>query len=130
MAAQVARSLRRFYQACLRESVLTALYGCLALVTVAIGVMGLHGASWLRQIVESCISIHALFGLLLCGLVLARYRWRVEHSPRMLPPDIRELSRHLSRVVYLLLYVVIGMRELVGILNSLGQSGPLDFGLF
>jgi hypothetical protein len=48
----------------------------------------------------------------------------------MLRAEIRELSRHLSRIVYLFLYVVIGMRELVGILSSLWHSGPVDFSLF
>jgi hypothetical protein len=79
---------------------------------------------------ESWINIHALFGLLLCGLVLARCRWRVKHSPPMSPADIRQLSRHLSRIVYLLLYVVIGVREIIGILNSLWHGGAVDFNLF
>jgi hypothetical protein len=109
---------------------LSALYGCIALVTVAIGVMGLQGDSWLRQGLETWINIHLLFGLLLCSLVLARCRWRVERSPRMLTADIRELSRHLSRIVYLLLYVVIGVREVVGMLNSLWHGGAVDFNLF
>jgi cytochrome b561 len=131
MAAQADRLLHRFAHAYSPERVLTALYGCIALLTVAIGVLGLQSGSSLRQMLESCINIHALFALLLCGLVLARYRWCVEHSPRMLPPaDIRGLSRHLSRIVYLLLYLVIGMREIVGILNSLWHGGALDFSLF
>jgi cytochrome b561 len=108
---------------------LRALYGCSALVTVAIGVLGLQGDSSLRQVLEAWINIHVLFGLLLCGLLLARCRWRVARPPRMLTADIRELSRHLSRIVYLLLYVVIGMREVVGIVNSLWGGGPVDFSL-
>lgn len=79
---------------------------------------------------ESWINIHALFGLLVCGLALARCWWRVKHSPRMLRTDIRELSRHLSRIVYLLLYLVIGVREIIGILASLWRGNTLDFGLF
>jgi cytochrome b561 len=75
------------------------------------------------------MNVHALFGLLLCGLVLARYRWLVERSPHMLPSEIPELSRHLSRIVYLFLYAVIGAREVVGILNSLLHGGPVDFDL-
>jgi hypothetical protein len=47
----------------------------------------------------------------------------------MLPNDIRELSRHLSRIVYLLLYAVIGGRELIGILNNLWHGAPVDFSL-
>jgi hypothetical protein len=130
MAAQAERSLHFLTHACARERMLTALYGCIALVAVAIGVLGLIGASWQRQMLESWINIHALFGLLLCGLVFSRCWWRVKHSPRMLPADIRELSRNLSRIVYLLLYVVIGVRLLIGILNSIWHGGAVDFNLF
>src|ERR1700679_1471514 len=129
MAAQAERSLHSLAHACSREMILTGLYGCVALVAVVIGVLGL-AASWPRQMLESWINIHALFGLLLCGLVFSRCWWRVKHSPRMLPADIRELSRNLSRIVYLLLYVVIGVRQLIAILNSIWNGGAVDFNLF
>lgn len=130
MAALAERSLNSLAHACSRERMLTALYGCSALVVVGVGVLGLLDASWPRQMLESWINIHALFGLLLCGLALARCRWCVEHSPRMLPADIRELSRHLSHLVYLSLSLVIGSREIIGILNSLWHGGAVDFNLF
>jgi cytochrome b561 len=63
-------------------------------------------------------------------LVLARFRWRVKHSPGMRAADIRELSRHLSRLVYLSLYVVIGVRQCIGIASSLWHGGAVDFNLF
>jgi cytochrome b561 len=100
------------------------------MLTVAVGVLGLMDASWPRRMLDSCINIHALFGLLLCGLVLTRYQWCVEHSPCMLPTDVRELSRHLSRIVYLFLYVVIGVRLSISIVNSIWHGGAVDFNLF
>jgi cytochrome b561 len=109
---------------------LAVLYGCGAPLIVAIGVVGLLGSSWPRRMLESWINIHALFGLLLCGLVFARCRWRVGHSPAMLADDIRGLSRHLSRIVYLILYSVIGAREIIYILNSLWHDGAVNFNLF
>jgi cytochrome b561 len=108
---------------------LMALYACATLLVVVIGVLGLLDGSWLRQMLESWINIHALFGLLLCGLVLARYQRRVRHSPNMLPTDIRELSRHLSRIVYLLLYVVIGVRQSIGIIDSIWHRSAVDFNM-
>jgi cytochrome b561 len=65
-----------------------ALFVCAAAVVVAIGVLGLEKASWLRQLVESWINIHLLFGLLLCGLVLLRYHWISRCAPH-LHEDIR-----------------------------------------
>jgi cytochrome b561 len=129
MAAQAERSLYFSAHACAWERMLAALCGCIALVTVVVGVLGLLAASWARQMLESWINIHALFALLLCGLVFSCCWWRLKHSPRMLPADIRELSRHLSRVVYLLLYVVVGLRQLIGILNSIWHGGAVDFNL-
>jgi len=130
MAAQAQPSLNLLALTCSRQRMLTALYGCAALLVATIGVLGLLDGSWLRQMLESWINIHALFGSLLCGLVLVRYQWRVRHSPRMLPADIRELSRHLSRIVYLLLYVVVGARQSIGIINSIWHGNAVDFNLF
>jgi cytochrome b561 len=130
MAAQAVRSPHFLALACSRERILTALHGCIALVTVAIGVLGLLAASWPRQMFESWINIHALFALLLCGLVLSSCGRRVRHSPRMLPAEIRELSRHLSRIVYLLLYVVIGTRQIMGFVSSFWHGGAVEFNLF
>jgi cytochrome b561 len=129
MVARAGRALNLAH-ACTWERVQTALYGCIAIVAVVIGVLGLRGSSGPRQLLESWINIHALFGLLLCGLVLARCRWSVKHSPPMLPSDVRQLSRHLSRTVYLLLYVVIGVMELIAILNSVWHGSVVDFNAF
>jgi cytochrome b561 len=122
-----ANSLRRLY--CQRCTLITV-YGCLTMLAVAVGVLGLMDASWPRKMLDSCFNIYAMFGLLLCGLVLARYQWCVEHSAPMLPADVRELSRHLSRIVYLFLYVVIGVRLSISIVSSLWHGGAVDFNLF
>jgi hypothetical protein len=79
--------------------------------------------------VESWIDIHALFGLLLGGLVYARYRWRVEHRTRTAvpPTEARELSRQLSRMVYLMLYGVVGIRQGIVIVNHLWHGDAIPF---
>jgi hypothetical protein len=115
-------SLRNSYP---QERRRLALFACAATMVAAVGVLGLERASWLRQLVESWINIHALFGLLLCGLVLARYQWITRYSPH-LQEDIRELSRHLSRIVYLMLYAVIGVRLGMSLVNWIWYGGSLD----
>jgi cytochrome b561 len=114
----------------LRRSRTWTPFGCLALLTGMVGVLSLEHAVWARRAVEAWVNIHALFGLLLCGLVLVRYQWCVQRSPRLLPTETRELSRHLSRMVYLSLYLVIGARQVISIVNGIRHGGAVDFNLF
>jgi cytochrome b561 len=76
---------------------------------------------------RSCM--HALFGLLLVGLVIARFLWWLKHSPPVQKADIRRFSRQLSRLIYLVLYLVIGTKQIIGIVNFMWHGGILDFGL-
>jgi cytochrome b561 len=115
-------SLRNSYS---QERRHLALFLCAATLVAAVGVLGLQGASRLRQLVELWINVHVLFGLLLCGLVMARYQWIIRYSPH-LREDIRELSRHLSRIVYLMLYVVIGARLVMSLVSWIWHGGSLD----
>jgi cytochrome b561 len=103
---------------------------CAALLVVVIGTAGLIADSWPRQMVESWINIHLLFGLLLCGCVMIRYQRRVSQSPSMLPADVRGLSRQLSRVVYCVLYGVVGLKQSISIVSALWHGGAVDFSLF
>jgi cytochrome b561 len=118
-------SLSNFYP---RERRRLALYLCAGSLVAAVGVLGLEGASWPRRLVESWMNIHALFGLLLCGLVLARYQWIVQYSPR-LRDDSSEMCRHLSRIVYLMLYLVIGVSQGISLVNCIWHGGGVDLSL-
>jgi hypothetical protein len=68
------------------------LLGSLATFTILSGVMGPH----------------ALFGSSLSVFVVAAFYRRVRHAPPMQMVELRNFSRGLSRLVYLLLYVVFG----------------------
>jgi cytochrome b561 len=76
------------------------------------------------------MNIHVVFGLLLCGVVVALYRRRAAHAPGGVPPlHGPELCRYLSRIVYLALYVVIGVRECISLAISIRHGGTGDFNL-
>jgi len=107
-----------------------ALDVCIALLVVTVGAAGLVAHSSLRVFVESWINIHFLFASLLCGWVIVRYRSGVRWSPGMPPNDVRELSRQLSRSVYLVLYAVIAARQIICLVSSIGHAGTIDFSLF
>jgi cytochrome b561 len=103
---------------------------CMALLVVVIGAAGLVAHSWARQIVESWINIHVLFALLLCGWVIVRHQLHVKQYPRMLPRDVRELTRQQSRIVYWVLYSVLGLKLIISIVSSVWHGDRVSFSLF
>jgi hypothetical protein len=127
MAVQVGHLMNSPALLSFRDRMPEALCAVVTLATVATGILGLLGPSWPRRTLESRINIHALFGLLLCGLVLARYRWCVGHA---FACDARGLSRHLSRIVYLVLYLVVGISQILAVLNHLIYGGAPGFNPF
>jgi cytochrome b561 len=82
-------------------------------LVAAVGLFGLFRDSPLSTLFTPWIKL-ALFGALLLGLVGVRFHWHVKHSPPAHAADIRDLLRRLSRMVYLVLYLLIGARELFG----------------
>jgi hypothetical protein len=98
----------------------------MGLVVIAVGVAGLTPNCWLRKLVEPWINIHLLFGALLCGWLTVRVVAREKRSPRMRPDDIRDVSRRISRIAYLVLYCVICTKLCVSVAWNGGHAG---FGL-
>ncbi len=115
-----------------RPRAIRHLIGCgiLAILTALTGVLGLIKSVPLRQTVESWINIHFLFELFLGWLVIARYRWCGQRTAPGTRTEIKELSRHLSRIVYLVLYGVIGLREIIALADGLLNGGTADFATF
>jgi cytochrome b561 len=101
-----------------------ALY-CGVLV-VLIGTLALVPDSWIVGAVKSKAAIQAVFGVLLSGLVIVRYAWWLKYCPPVSAADIRLFSRRLSRMVYLVLYLIIGAQLIVNIIGGLeGEAaGP------
>jgi cytochrome b561 len=58
----------------------------------------------------------ALSACLLAGLLAARFRWWLRYSPPASAADIRHFSRGLSRMVYLSLYLIIGVKQVAVII--------------
>lgn len=94
-----------------------ALQVTLGVMAVVVGFLGTIEHSGIRIVVASWINIHALFGALLFALMVARLRWCLASRPAIGAAELRELTRDLSRIVYLVLYLVIGARVVVSIVN-------------
>jgi cytochrome b561 len=106
----------------------TILFCGMAVLVVVIGVIGLLYDSWLKRALAPR-SVGAVFGLLLNSLVLIRFYWHISRHWPISSIDFRTLSRHLSRMVYLMLYAVVGLTLLLAIGSLMWTSG-LAFGLY
>jgi hypothetical protein len=93
-------------------SIATASYCGISTLVVAVGVAGLFEDSWLNRILPYPNTGKWLFGTLLCCLVLVRFYWRIKHCWPILTADLRVITRELSRMVYLILYSVVGLTQL------------------
>lgn len=99
------------------------------LITV-VGVLGLLHDSWPKRSQAFWINIHALIGLLVWALLMARFWWRATHPPPELPSESGALARRLSRPVHLLLYALLFVIPILGIVTFVWHGRVFDFGLF
>jgi hypothetical protein len=88
-----------------------------ALLILGVGLLGLIADAWTIPLPHRG-NLHLLFGALLWAYVVARFCGRLRRSPRMQPAEIRAFSLHLSRLVYLLLYVLMFFNLAIGFLRA------------
>jgi cytochrome b561 len=107
-----------------------AFHWIMVVLIVAVGILGLLHDSWPKGTSAFWINIHAITGLLVWALVMARLWWRITHRPPALPPESGEFSRRFSYPVHLLLYVLIFVIPILGIVTFIWHGRVFDFGLF
>jgi cytochrome b561 len=106
------------------------LHWVMALLIVVVGTLGLLHDSWPKDTQSFWINMHALIGLAVWLLVLARMYWRSTHRPPDLPPHVGEFSRRLSYPVHLLMYVLLFVIPIIGVVTFIWHGRVFDFGLF
>jgi hypothetical protein len=94
-----------------------AFHANLAALVAVVGVLGLIHDAW-PSLLSHRGNLHVLFGSLLWLCVVARFYRRFRLEPRMLIADIRSLCRRLSRLVYLLLYLLMCCQLIIGMLRD------------
>jgi cytochrome b561 len=97
------------------------LHAPFALLVLVVGLLGVIADTWIIPLPHRG-NLHVLFGALLWASVVARFYGRLRRSPRMQPADIRVFSRHLSRLVYLLLYILAFFNLAIGFLRAAPHS--------
>jgi cytochrome b561 len=107
-----------------------AFHWAMAILIVVVGVLGLLHDSWPKRTQAAWINRHAVIGLSVWVLLMARFWWRSTHKPPELALDVGEPWRKLSHAVHLLLYALIFVTPIVGIVTFIWHGRMFDFGVF
>lgn len=99
-------------------------------LVVIVGVLGLLHDSWSKATQAYWINVHALIGILLWLLLLARFGYRLRHSPPVLSADVGTFARRFSRPVHLTLYALLFVIPIIGFITFVYHGRVFRFGLF
>jgi cytochrome b561 len=95
-----------------------------------VSILGLLHDSWPKTTQGFWINIHAMVGLLVWVLAIARLSWRSRHPAPPLPNDVGQLSRRLSGPVHASLYFLVLVIPVLGIVTFIWHGRVFNFGLF
>lgn len=107
-----------------------AFHWTMFVLVVTVGILGLLHDSWPKQTQGYWINVHALLGLLLWFVLLARIGWRTRHVPPALPADVGVFSRRFSSPVHLALYGLMFVTPILGFVTFIYHGRAFDLGLF
>jgi cytochrome b561 len=107
-----------------------AFHWAMFVLVVIVGVLGLLHDSWPKQTQAFWINVHALIGILIWLLLLARFGYRLRHSPPELPKEAGVFSRRFSSPVHLTLYALIFVIPIIGVVTFIYHGRVFNFGLF
>jgi cytochrome b561 len=99
-------------------------------LVVIVGILGLLHDSWPKQTQAVWINVHSLIGLLLWLVLVARFAYRLRHSPPTLPADMGAFSRRFSSPVHLLLYALMFVIPILGVVTFVYHGRVFNFGVF
>ena len=100
------------------------------LLVAIVGVLGLLHDSWPKATQAWWINMHAVLGIALWLILLARFTYRLRHPPPALPAEVGALSRRFSNPVHLALYALLFVIPLIGVVTFVYHGRVFNFGLF
>jgi cytochrome b561 len=106
-----------------------AFHWMMFLLVVCVGILGLLHDSWPKQTQKFWINIHALLGLLLWFVLIARFWWRTRHRPPAPPAGQGALSLRFLGAMHIALYALLFVTPIVGLITFVYHGRILDLGL-
>ena len=108
-----------------------AFHWTMFVLVVCVGFLGLMHDSWPNKPSQRFwINIHALVGLLLWFMLIARFWWRSRHEPPAPIANLSPLSRRLMGAAHVVLYALMFIIPIIGMVTFIYHGRILDFGLF
>jgi cytochrome b561 len=107
-----------------------AFHWAVFVLVVGVGVLGLLHDSWPKRTQAFWIDVHALIGIALWLLLLARFAYRLRHAPPILPSHVGTFTRRFSSPVHLALYVLLFVIPIFGFVTFIYHGRIFHFGLF
>jgi cytochrome b561 len=107
-----------------------AFHWAMFVLVVVVGVLGLLHDSWPKQTQAFWINVHALVGIFLWLVLLARFGYRLRHPPPVLAAEIGAFSRRFSGPVHLTLYVLMFLVPIIGFVTFIYHGRVFHLGLF
>jgi cytochrome b561 len=107
-----------------------AFHWTMFVLVVVVGVLGLLHDSWPKSTQAFWINVHALVGIVLWLALLARFGYRLRHSPPKLPADIGAFSRRFSSPVHWAMYALMFVIPIIGFVTFVYHGRIFHFGLF
>jgi cytochrome b561 len=107
-----------------------AFHWSMFVLVVVVGILGLLHDDWPKQTQAFWINVHAMIGLLLWLVLIARIGWRLRHPPPDLPADVGVLSRRFSSPVHWALYLLLFITPLIGVITFIYHGRVFDFYFF
>jgi cytochrome b561 len=107
-----------------------AFHWAVFVLVVIVGTLGLLHDDWPRTTQSYWINLHALLGLFLWAVLIARVGWRVTHAPPLLPNNADSLARRFSAPVHFALYGLLFVAPILGFVTFIYHGRIFDFGFF
>jgi cytochrome b561 len=107
-----------------------AFHWSMFVLVVIVGVLGLLHDSWPKQTQAYWINVHALIGIALWLLLLARFAYRLKNAPPALPSSVGAFARRFSSPVHFALYALLFVIPIIGAVTFVYHGRIFHFGLF
>ena len=107
-----------------------SLHWLLSALLVVVGILGLLHDTWPKRSQGFWINVHAIAGLILWAVLIARIWLRWRQPPPPLPGNFSVASQRLARSVHLLLYGLLFVTPALGIVTFIWHGRALDLGFY